>query len=105
MGAFLIIFSGIFAYFLRFRREWYFVIGMILLGLLGMVFYTYSRSALVGLVFAYMIVLVMTLSSLWRLYRGQLITVITILILLAGSVAILFSGRAMAIVGRAGSTT
>ncbi len=105
MGAFLIIFSGIFAYFLRFRREWYFVIAIILMWILGMVLYTYSRSALLGLVFAYVIVLVMTLSSLWRLYRGQLIAVLAILMLLAGSVAILFSGKAMAIIGRSGSTT
>ena len=104
MGAFLIIFSGIFAYFLRFRREWYFVIAIILMWILGMVLYTYSRSALLGLIFAYVIVLVMTLSSLWRLYRGQLIAVLIILTLLAGSVAVLFSGKAIAIIGRAGST-
>ena len=104
MGAFLILFSGVFAYYLRFRREWYFVIAIILMGLLGMVLYTYSRSALIGLVFAYVIVLVMTLSSLWRLYRGQLLAVLVILIILAGSVVVLFSGRAMAIIGRAGST-
>ncbi len=104
MGAFLILFSGIFAYFLRFRREWYFVIAIILMGLLGLVLYTYSRSALIGLIFAYVIVLVMTLSSLWRLYRGQLIAVLVILTLLGGSVAVLFSGKAMAIIGRAGST-
>ena len=47
MGAFLIISSGIFAYFNRFRREWYFAIAIILLGLFAMVFYTYSRSALI----------------------------------------------------------
>ena len=38
MGAFLIIFSGIFAYFMRFRREWYYVIAIILLWLFAMVF-------------------------------------------------------------------
>lgn len=104
MGAFLIIFSGIFAYFLRFRRDWYFVIAIILMGILGMVLYTYSRSALIGLIFAYVIVFVMTLSSLWRLYRVQMVTVLVILVLLGGTVAVLFSGKAMAIIGRAGST-
>ena len=83
MGAFLIISSGIFAYFNRFRREWYFAIAIILLGLFAMVFYTYSRSALIGLVLAYIIVIVMSLSSLWRLYRMQLISVIVILSLFA----------------------
>lgn len=104
MGAFLIIFSGIFAYFTRFRKEWYFVIAIILIGLFGMVFYTYSRSAMIGIIFAYMIVLIMSLSSLWHLYRMQLISVIIILSLFIGSIGILYYDRALAIVGRAGST-
>jgi hypothetical protein len=79
MGAFLIIFSGIFAYFFRFRRDWYFVIALILIGLIGMIFYTYSRSALIGVVFAYAIVVLMSLRSLWRLYRMQLLSVFLIL--------------------------
>jgi hypothetical protein len=65
----LIIFSGILAYFTRLYRQWHFVIGCILLGLVGMILYTYSRSALIGIIGAYMIVLVMSLSVLWRLYR------------------------------------
>ena len=86
MGAFLIIYSGIFAYFNRFRTKWYFAIAIILLGLFGMVFYTYSRSTLVGLILAYMIVLIMSLSSLWRLYRIQLISVFIILSLFATAI-------------------
>ncbi len=104
MGAFLIIFSGMFTYFMRFRREWYFVIAIILLGLSLMVFYTYARSAYIGLILAYVIVLVMTLSSLWRLYRMQFISVFIILTLLVGTVGILYYDKALAIVGRAGST-
>lgn len=61
MGAFLIVFSGIFAYFMRFRREWYYVIAIVLLGLFAMVFYTYSRSALLAITLSYLVVLVMTL--------------------------------------------
>jgi hypothetical protein len=104
MGAFLIMFSGIFAYFTRFRRDWYFVISIILLWLFGMVFYTYSRSALVGIVLAYTIVLIMSLRSLWQLYRMQLISVFVILALFAGSIGVLYYDKALAIVGRAGST-
>jgi hypothetical protein len=104
MGAFLIIVSGIFAYFVRFRRDWYFVISIILLGLFGMVFYTYSRSALIGMVFAYVIVVVMSLRSLWHLYRMQLISVFLILGLFASMIGILYYDKALAIVGRAWST-
>ena len=98
MGAFLIVFSGIFAYFTRFRREWYFVIALILIGLFGMVFYTYSRSALIGIVFSYTIVLVLSLRSLWTLYRIQLISVFVIFFLFAGSIGIVYYDRALAIV-------
>lgn len=104
MGAFVIIFSGIFAYFNRFRKDWYFVISIILIGLLGMIFYTYSRSALIGVVIAYVIVLVMSLRSLWSLYKLQLISVVLILSLLMWLVWVMYYDRALAIVGRAWST-
>ena len=104
MWAFVIIFSWLFAYFTRFRKEWYFVISIILIGLIGMVFYTYSRSALIGIVFAYAIVVLMSLRSLWVLYRAQLISVFLILGLLVGSVGVLYYDRALAIVWRSGST-
>ncbi len=100
MGAFIIIFSGIFAYFTRFRREWYFFISLILIGLFSMAFYTYSRSALLALVLAYIMVLVMSLSSLWRAYRSQFITTLVILTLFAGVVGVLNYDRSVAIVGR-----
>ena len=100
----MIIFSGIFAYFTRFRKDWYFVIAIILMGLFAMVFYTYSRSALIGIVFAYMIVLLMSMRTLWSLYRFQLVSVFVILALMMASVGVLYYDRAMAIVGRAGST-
>ncbi len=104
MWAFLIIFSGIFAYFTRFRKEWYFIIAIILIWLAWMIFYTHARSSWIGLILAYLIVLIMTLSSLWRLYRIQLISVLVILSLLVASVWLVFYDRAIAIVGRAGST-
>lgn len=104
MGAFIIIFSGIFAYFTRFFRNWYFLISLVLIGLFGMVFYTYSRSALLAIVFAYIIVLIMSLSSLWRVYRIQFISTLLILTLFAGVVGILNYDRSAAIVGRSGST-
>lgn len=104
MWAFLIIFTGIFSYFTRFRKEWYFIIAILLIGLFGMAFYTYSRSALIGMIFAYLIVFVMSLSSLWRLYRLQLLSVVVILSIMMASIGVLYYDRAIAIVWRAGST-
>ena len=104
MGAFLIIFSGVFAYYTRFRKEWHFVIAIVLLWIFGMIFYTYSRSALIGIVIGYLVVILMSMRSLWTLYRMQLVAVVMILILLSGVIWVVFADRAIAIVARAGST-
>jgi len=50
MGAMLIVFSGIFAYFMRVKKDWYFVTSTILVGLFIMLAYTYSRSAMIGMI-------------------------------------------------------
>lgn len=104
MGAFLILFSGIFAYFTRFRKEWYFVIAIVLIGFIAMIFYTYSRSALIGIVVAYTIVLIFSLKRLYKLYRSQLIAVFVLLIMGIGMITIGYADRAGAIIGRAWST-
>lgn len=50
MGAYILIYMGILAYYFRNKKNWYFVIGCVLcVGVLGL-YYTYSRSALLGLV-------------------------------------------------------
>ena len=104
MWAFLIIFTGILTYFTRFRKDWYFVIALVVIWLLGMVFYTYSRSAMIGVILAFLIVIFMSLRSLWQLYRFQLISVFLILAFLMGIVWVFYYDRWIAIVGRAGST-
>ncbi|MBC7503394.1 O-antigen ligase family protein [Candidatus Gracilibacteria bacterium] len=104
MGAFLIVFSGIFAYFVRFRREWYYAIAIVLLGLFVMVFYTYSRSALLAITLSYFIVIVMTIGSLWKFYRVQFISTLLIFTVFTAIVGVLYYDRAAAIVGRSGST-
>lgn len=50
MGAFIILFSGLLIYYTRKMKDWYFVLGLVVLGLTMMVIYTYSRSALIGFV-------------------------------------------------------
>lgn len=50
MGAFLLIYIGVFLYYFRNKRDWYFVLGAVTLFFFLLVFYTYSRSALLGLI-------------------------------------------------------
>ena len=48
MGAFLIVYSGMLAYYTRQKRDWHFIVGGFLLLFLGLVFLTYGRAALIG---------------------------------------------------------
>lgn len=48
MGAFLIMYIGILIYFMRYKREWYFLVGSVVFILIVMLLYTYSRSAMLA---------------------------------------------------------
>lgn len=104
MWAFLILFSGIFAYYMRMRREWYFVIGLILLGLFMLIIYTYSRSALLGALGFIGIAIIWSFKPLYKKYKKQFITMIIIGIAIVGVLGIKYADNAWAILGRAGST-
>lgn len=104
MWAFLILFSWVFAFYMRYKKSWYFAVSLILIGLIGMIFYTYSRSAFIGIAFAYMIALFSGLRTLYRLYRTQLIAVMVLIFVWMWAVFIGYYDRAAAIIGREGST-
>jgi hypothetical protein len=104
MGAFLIMFSWWFAYYIREKKPWYFVNGLILLGLLIMIIYTYSRSALIGVLVGYMIIIVSGMVYIFRFYRKQFLSILIWGILLVGILSIQYAGTLGAILGRSGST-
>ena len=51
MGAFLILYMGILVYYTRYKKDWYFLVGAVILVLIVMILYTYSRSALIAMIF------------------------------------------------------
>jgi hypothetical protein len=104
MGAFLILFSGIFAYYMRMKRDWYFVTWTILLWLLMMIIYTYSRSALLWALAGIVTAVLFGIKPLYKRYRKQFITLIAIGILGIWVLGIKYAGNAGAILGRAWST-
>lgn len=104
MWAFLIVFSGIFAYYMRMRREWYFITWLVLLGLFMMIVYTYSRSALLGALGGIGIAIIWSFRPLYKKYKKQFITMILIGVAIIGILAIKYGDNAWAILGRAGST-
>ncbi len=78
MGAFLILFTGLGVYYTRMKRDWYFVIGVIVMGLFMMIIYTYSRSALLGALAGIGVAVLWSISSLYRKYRKQFLTILII---------------------------
>ncbi len=104
MWAFLIMFSWFFAYYIRGKKPWYFVNGLILIGLIVMILYTYSRSALLGIIAAYGIATIAGMTYLFKHYKKQFITIILLGTLIIGVIWTQFSGTVGAIINRAGST-
>ncbi len=104
MGAFLILFGGIFAYYMRMKKDWYFVTGLICLGIFGMIVYTYSRSALIGALSGSMVAIMWWMSFIYRKYKKQFIISIAIACVLLWILSIKYASNAWAILGRAWST-
>lgn len=104
MGAFLILFSGMFAYFMRNKRDWYFVSWLILFFLIIMVIYTYSRSALLGIIAGYIFAIIMSIRYVFQKYKKQFIAISIFFFILAGLIYFQYSWTLGAIIGRAWST-
>jgi hypothetical protein len=104
MWAFLILFSGIFAYYMRMKKEWYFLAGLILIGLFIMIVYTYSRSALLGAMGGIVIAIIWSFKPLYTKYRTQFITMIILFIGIIWILWIKYGDNTQAILGREGST-
>ena len=104
MGAYLLVYMGIFTYYLRQKKDWYFTIGAILILFFVCIIYTYSRSALLGLLGWLFFILVFSARTLYRHYPGQVIGLSIIGILLVGGVFLQYGGNLQAIIERGGSS-
>ncbi len=104
MGAFLIFFTGIFAYYFRSFKDWYFTNGGIILILVVMVVYTYSRSALLWILCAITLATIGSMRSIFKKYKKEFLILSTVGIFLCWIFYIQYADRIWAIVGRAWST-
>ena len=104
MWAYILIYMGILTYYLRTKKDWYFVIGGVLLGLAWLIIYTYSRSALLSLLWALSIMIFFALRFLYEKYRVQMFSMIIIVILIFGWVGIQYAGNMKALMARGWST-
>lgn len=104
MGAFLILYAGILAYYFRYKKDWYFVIGLIIFFLVTLSVYTYSRSALIGIVGGIIVALAGGIIPLFTHYRKQVIALSIVVLVLIASVYVAYTGRWDSIVSREWST-
>lgn len=104
MGAFLILFSGLFLYYIRKLKDWYFVAGIGIMILVLMLIYTYSRSALLGYIFGAIIALLGGFGYLYREYKKQMIAMVGIVLLVIGAIFLKYNGNTDSIIGREWST-
>ncbi len=104
MGAYILLYIGIFAYYLRFKKEWYFVIGGCIGILLMALIYTYSRSAIIWFLLWMGYILLFLSKRLWKSYRTQTMAIFILVSLIIGWVFIQYSGNLGAIISRGWST-
>ena len=104
MAAYLIIYIGLFLYYFRNKKDWYFVLGTVTLLLSALLFYTYSRSSVVGLFAWVWFIILFSLRYIFTHYRIQAITLTLVFFLVLGTLFIQYAGTLPAILGRGWST-
>ncbi len=105
MGAFLLLYIGMWAYYLRQKKDWYFLIGCGVLGFMVLIFFTYSRSAVLWLFLWVGIIILFLLRYLFTHYKKQLFSLMLIAVFVIVSVFIQYAGNMQALIGRSGSTS
>lgn len=104
MGAFLILYSGMLAYYTRQKRDWHFVVGGVLLLLLGLVFLTYGRAALIGWIGWALIIFLSAFRFLYGRHKKELLIVWVIAFLVLAFFALQYRDKAEALLAREGSS-
>jgi hypothetical protein len=104
MWAFLILIIGLFSYYFRGFKSWYFMNGWIILILIALIFYTYSRSAILWVWFGIAIVLLSSLSYIFKRYKKEFFSIALIFMVLLWFTYIQYSDKVDAIIWRAWST-
>lgn len=104
MGAFLLIFMGIVSYFFRNKKDWYFLLGLGLALCIGLILYTYSRSAFLGLLAWVWVGILIRMPFIYRKYRIQFFTLVALFLLLLGTIFLQYAWNMRALIERGWST-
>ena len=104
MGAFLLLYIGVFVYYFRNYKVWHFVIGGIVLLFIACIIYTYSRSALLGLFGWVWFIILFSARYLYQNFPKQTIALAFIALLGIGGIFLQYGGNIKAIIERGGSS-
>jgi O-antigen ligase len=105
MWAFLLVYMGILTYYCRMKRAWHFLLGCVLIGFAILVVYTYSRSAVLGLIAWVGSIILFLLPVLYRRHRAQMVTIFTLCILIIWGIFFQYAGTMNTLITRSGSTS
>lgn len=104
MGAFLIMFVGLFTYYFRAYRAWYFVNGGVILAIFILVLYTYSRSATLWMIVGIWIALLGSMWYILKRYKKEFLTLSLLGIIFVWVLSLQYRDKIDSIIWRAWST-
>ncbi|MDD2891450.1 MAG: O-antigen ligase family protein [Candidatus Gracilibacteria bacterium] len=101
---FIIVYLGLLAHYFRTKKAYHFLVGIWSIILLGLVFLTYSRSALIGIVLGCVTLVIFSLGTIWRKYKKESIYIVLLLAVLLGLFYLRYEGTIDRIILRSGSS-
>lgn len=101
---FIIVYVGLLVHYFRTKKAYHFLVGLWAIVLLGLVFLTYSRSALIGIVLGSLALIVFSLGTIWRKYKKESVYVVVLLAILSGLFYLRYEGTIDRIILRSGSS-
>lgn len=103
MAYFLILFSGVYLYLQRKKNEYYVILSMIIL--FWFLLMTFSRSAILGVLWAIGLIWVLNLNILFKKYKKTFLSLVIWWLVFLWSLGVIFSDQLVNIVIRPSSTT
>lgn len=101
---FILVYIGILVHFFRSKKEYHYLIGLWIIVLLGLIFLTYSRSSLIGLVIGCLALVVFSLKTIWQKHKKESLYVVLFLAILSGLFYLRYEGTIDQIIMRTGSS-
>jgi hypothetical protein len=101
---FILVYIGLLVHHFRSKKSYHFLVGLWIIVLLGLIFLTYSRSSLIGLVVGCLALVVFSLGTIWRKYKKESVYIVVFLTVISGLFYLRYEGTISQIIIRSGSS-